>query len=274
MDSLRWLKMSQLSLFNYQILGDSANPKLVFLHGLMGFASNWKSIARHFESEFEILLYDQRGHGKSFQPSSGYGTVDYAQDLFNILDALGWGKATVVGHSMGGRVAVEAAALHPERIEKLVIADIGPVSDIQSMVSIEEKLNSVPVPFENRQEARTFFDTVFLQRFNNETVKQFFYANLEEKADGTLSWKFSKMGVLETLWKARTLQQWNQFDALKMPTLLLRGEHSQDLPEDIYEEILERNPLILGKVIPNAGHWIHADNPQLVLKALQNFFRP
>lgn len=265
--------MSQLSLFNYQIYGDNANPKLVFLHGLMGFASNWRSIARHFESDYQILLYDQRGHGKSFKPSSGYGTAEYAQDLITILDELGWEKCHLVGHSMGGRVAVEAAYLYPERVEKLVIADIGPVSDMQSMTSIEEKLSSVPAPFVSRNQAREFFDTVFLERYKSETLKQFFYANIEEKADRQHDWKFSKQGILETIWKSRTLQQWRQFEALNMPTLLLRGQTSDDLPEELYEEILERNPKIIGKVISGAGHWIHADQPQLVIRALDDFFR-
>lgn len=263
--------MSQLSLFNYQIHGADANPKLVFLHGLMGFASNWKSIARHFEDSHQVLLYDQRGHGKSFKPSTGYATVDYAGDLITILNELGWEKCSLVGHSMGGRVAVEVASIAPERVDKLVIADIGPVSDVHSMTSVEEKMNSVPVPFESRASARQFFDSVFLAKYGSETLKQFFYANIEEKANGTFDWKFSKVGILETLWKARTLQQWKQFDHLKMPTLLLRGEFSDDLSEELYAEVLERNPQILGKVISGAGHWIHADNPQLVIHALQNF---
>lgn len=265
--------MPQLNLFNYQIHGDSANPKLIFLHGLMGFASNWRGIARHFEAQYQILLYDQRGHGKSFQPATGYNTSDYAADLITILDELGWSKCTLVGHSMGGRVAVEAASAYPARIEKLVIADIGPLSDMQSMLSIEEKLNSVPVPFENRDVARAFFDTTFLRKYRSETLKQFFYANLEEKPDGTFSWKFSKQGILETIWKARTIQQWKQFESLKMPTLLLRGEFSDDLPKALFEEVLKRNPNITGQEIPGAGHWIHADKPQLVIQALQDFLQ-
>jgi esterase len=265
--------MSQLSLFNYQIYGHDDNPKLVFLHGLMGFASNWRSIAREFESSYQILLYDQRGHGKSFKPSSGYGTAEYAQDLITILDELGWDRCHLVGHSMGGRVAVETAHLYPERVEKLVIADIGPVSDMQSMTAIEEKINGVPVPFENRNAARSYFDNVFLQRYHSETLKQFFYANLEEKVDRTFDWKFSKHGILETIWKARAVQQWRQFESLNMPTLLLRGQLSDDLPEELYEEILQRNPKIIGKVISGAGHWIHAEEPQLVVRAIDDFFK-
>lgn len=263
--------MSQLSLFNYQILGDAANPKLVFLHGIMGFASNWRSIARQFEDQYQILLFDQRGHGKSFHPSTGYAAVDYAQDLINILDELQWPTCSLVGHSMGGRVAVQAATLAPERIEKLVVVDVGPNLDMQSMLVVEEQLNSVPTPFVSRDEARTFFDTVFLERYKSDMLKQFFYANLEEKADGTFDWKFSKHGILETLWKARTLDQSQQFKALKMPTLLIRGQNSSHLPEFLFEDVLAENPNIQGAVIKDAGHWVHAEKPDLVIEELRRF---
>jgi esterase len=265
--------MSQMNSINYQIHGEDTSPKLVFLHGLMGFASNWRSVARHFESRYQILLYDQRGHGKSFQPATGYSTADYAKDLIILLDHLGWKKCILVGHSMGGRVAVEVAFRYPERVEKLVIADIGPESDMRSMNSIEEKINSVPTPFENRDAAREFFDSTFLQKYKSETLKQFFYANMEEKPDRSFNWKFYKPGILETLWKARTLNQWPQFEALKIPTLLLRGEHSEDLPQPQFEEILERNSHIAGAVISNAGHWIHADNLKETVEQMDRFLQ-
>ncbi|MCB9073794.1 MAG: alpha/beta hydrolase [Bdellovibrionaceae bacterium] len=263
--------MSQLNGFNYQIHGQDANPKVVFLHGLMGFASNWRGVARHFESRFQVLLYDQRGHGKSPQPTTGYSIAEYAQDFVTILDGLGWEKASLVGHSMGGRVAIEVASRFPQRIEKLVVVDIGPVSDIRSMTAIEEKINSVPVPFASRDEARTFFDTEFLQKYKNETLKQFFYANIEQKANGEFTWKFSRPGILETLWKARTLNQWPQVEALTVPTLWIRGEKSADLPQDLFEEILRRNLHILGVEVPGAGHWVHADKPQETIEALADF---
>src|SRR5687768_16228450 len=113
--------MSHLNQFNYQILGENANPKLIFLHGLMGYGANWKSIARHFESRYQILLFDQRGHGRSFQPEKGYKVRDYSQDLQLITQELGWSSFVLVGHSMGGRVAVDYAAEHPDQVACLVI---------------------------------------------------------------------------------------------------------------------------------------------------------
>ena len=108
--------MSYLNNFNYQILGQKANPKLVFLHGLMGFGSNWRTMARHFEERYEILLYDQRGHGRSFQPAE-YRLDDYADDLDKITAELGWTSFILVGHSLGGLVGYGVAGT--ETAEKL-----------------------------------------------------------------------------------------------------------------------------------------------------------
>lgn len=237
----------------------------------MGFASNWRSIARQFEDRFQILLFDQRGHGKSFHPSTGYGASDYAGDLIQILNALQWDQCSLVGHSMGGRVAVQTASMAPQRVHKLVVVDVGPQLDMQSMLVVEEQLKSVPTPFADRNEARDFFDTVFLERYKSEMLKQFFYANLEEKADGTFGWKFSKNAILESLWKARTLDQTQQFADLPMPTLLMRGEYSSHLPQDMFDDVLARNPLIQGTVIKGAGHWVHAEKPELVREELDRF---
>src|SRR4051812_15656878 len=115
-----------LSQFHHQIAGNPAGHKLVFLHGLMGSASNWRKITPAFENDYQILIYDQRGHGRSFKPISGYTPADFAGDLKNIIDELGWEKIHLVGHSMGGRNALEFAQLFPRRIDHLVIEDITP----------------------------------------------------------------------------------------------------------------------------------------------------
>ena len=113
--------MSFLNHFNYQLLGDPQAPKLVFLHGLMGSAANWRKITTAFTEKYHILLYDQRGHGRSFQPSSGYKPEDYASDLQQILKELGWEKIFLVGHSLGGRNALNFAFKNPKNLTCLGI---------------------------------------------------------------------------------------------------------------------------------------------------------
>lgn len=265
--------VSYLDNFNYQILGDNANPKLVFLHGLMGFGSNWKSVARHFESRYQILLYDQRGHGRSFQPPYGYRLEDYVSDLEQILSELGWTDVVLVGHSMGARVAAGLAQKKPSVVKKLVLVDMGPVSDMASMISIEEKIKMVPVPFASREEARAFFDGPFLQKFKNETVKQFFYANLDNNDKGEMTWRFFLPGILETLWQSRTNQQWPAYRGFSMPSLLIRGGKSTDFSQELFEEVLKSNPHIQGVVVPGAGHWVHVEKLKELLQIFEDFLK-
>ena len=133
--------MSHLENFHYQVLGASSAPKLVFLHGLLGSGNNWRKITAQFQDRFQILIYDQRGHGRSFQPDTGYAPEDYAQDLTKILDELNWAKINLVGHSMGGRNALAFSTMNPERLNSLVIEDIGPTSGKDSVDKIERLLN-------------------------------------------------------------------------------------------------------------------------------------
>lgn len=262
---------SYLENFNYQIIGTDANPKLVFLHGLMGFGSNWKSAAKHFESRFQSLLLDQRGHGRSFGPSSGYKIDDYVSDLEQILQELGWSEIVLVGHSMGARVAARFAERFPSVVKRLILVDMGPESSISTMASVEEKIRGVPVPFASRDEARAYFDGPFLQKYKSETLKQFFYANLEQNQKGEMTWRFYLPGILESLWQSRTSNQWDTFRSFSMKTLLVRGELSTDLPQELYEKTLEINPRIEGQVVRGAGHWVHADKPQELLQIFEDF---
>ena len=265
----------QLSQFHHQISGNPSGRKLVFLHGLMGSLSNWRRIAQAFQADYEILVFDQRGHGRSFQPETGYAPADFAADLKGILDQLEWRKINLVGHSMGGRNALEFASQHPERLEKLVIEDIGPDQGHEGLEIIQRMIELVPTPFASRSEAREFFEKKFesLISFHDQpsVIRQFFYTNLEEKADGTTNWRFSKKGILEALQIGHTGSRWNLVESLKCPTLWVRGDRSKDLSRAMFEEILRRNPVIEGKEIANSGHWVHFDQPDAFITVVKDF---
>lgn len=262
-----------LSHFHYQILGEDTSPKLIFLHGLMGRGTNWRTFARHFSQKHQCLIYDQRGHGQSQQPESGYELLDYAKDLENILTDLQWEPPyRLVGHSMGGRVALQYANMHPEKLQSLVIVDIGATSDWNSMLSIQEKVDFVPTPFSSKEEAKAFFDGPFLDKFDSLMLKEFFYSNIEKKPSGEWGWVFSESAIKQTLENSRLNDYWPLFKQLSMPTLLLRGEKSTDLTQEDYTKILANNNRILGEVIPGAGHWVHAEKPVDTKEALEDFF--
>lgn len=267
--------MKYIENFHYQVTGNASGPKLVFLHGLMGAAANWRRITPAFEGEFNILTFDQRGHGRSFHPSTGYRPYDYAVDLQKILDDLGWDAIDLVGHSMGGRNALEFATYFAQRVKKLVIEDIGPDSSSAAMSRIEQLLALVPTPFHSRTEAKDFFENHYPAKISfyprPEVVSRFFLSNIEQKPDGTQDWRFAKEAILASLREGRNSERWDEYQNLKMPVLVIRGEHSNDLPKDVYERMLRVLPRAQGLEIADAGHWVHFEQPEAFIQGLKNF---
>ncbi len=268
--------MSYLENFHYQLLGHPTSPrKLVFLHGLMGFGQNWMRIAQAFAEDHHILLLDQRGHGRSFHPATGYSPKDYAEDLHKILEELDWSKIVLVGHSMGGRNALEFTHTYPQMIEKLVIEDIGPAVNHFGSNFIGELLDFIPTEFESKKAAKGFFDKQFIEKFSKTTnvkgLSQFMFANIREDENKKAVWRFYLPGIRESLAQGRAEERWNQIEALEVPTLWIHGEKSQDLSREVFAEILKRNPKIQGVEIKNAGHWVHADKPDDFIRTLLGF---
>lgn len=267
--------MADLSRFHYQISGNDQGHKLVFLHGLLGSAANWRGVTPAFQDRFHILTYDQRGHGRSFKPKAGYSPMDYAIDLQEILGELGWDQVHLVGHSMGGRNALEFAKLSPQSLKSLVIEDIGVNASGKAVASIEKLLSLVPRPFENRKAAREFFTNEYprLISYNPKAhdLSQYFYSNITDTPDGKADWRFSLDGVRESLKEGRKEDRWDLIEELTTPTLYIRGEYSEELPREIFEETLRRNPSIQGVEIQGAAHWVHFDEPQSFIQVVNDF---
>jgi esterase len=257
---------------NYQILGSDSSPKLVFLHGIMGQGRNWLSIAKKFSKQFQCLVYDQRGHGRSFHPNQGFELGDFSKDLHELLESIGWKEPIhLVGHSMGGRVALSYASQNPERLKKLVIVDIGPSANWDSMQSILEKLDFVPTPFLSRSDARDFMENQFLSRYPNKMVMEFFFSNLVDR-EGKYDWIFSKNLIRQSLELSRYKDYWGEFKSLQVPTLYIRGSESTDLKEEEFIKVLKNNPRIRGWTVEGAGHWVHAEKPLETIKIIGEFF--
>lgn len=261
--------------FYFQIYGPEQGRRWVFLHGLMGFLNNWRKIISGLESTERCLTYDQRGHGRSMKPLTGYAPEDYADDLKGLLDELAWERVILVGHSMGGRNALNFCVRYPERVERFVLEDIGPDSAADNIDYYERLLGLVPTPFSDRASARSFFSGEFLERAkardNPKMLAEYFYANMEEKPDRSVSWRFSKEAIFESVRQGQARARWNEVEALQVPTLLIRGENSKELSVETYVKMINSNKMIQGVTIPRAGHWVHADQPEAFLQKIREF---
>ena len=265
---------------------------MVFLHGLMGSSANWQNLVSYFP-DHPLLIYDQRGHGRSFKPPKGnYRVEDYTQDLHLILKELQWPPVILVGHSMGGRNAMHFAHRFSHQVEKLVVEDMVPGAGLP----IGKLLDSIPTPFPHREAAKNFMLGAFLEKQNeglgesSRKVALFLLANLrskkplknldrikvkdenrEEKQE--VDWIFNKEAILETVseGRARTATAWKEVAELQCPILLLRGEHSTVVSREMTKKMAQSNPRIQCLDIPQAGHWIHAQQTELFAQALRNF---
>ena len=268
--------MGYLEQFNYQISGNAKGHKLVFLHGLMGTGSNWGRIVPAFEADYQVLRYDQRGHGRSTKPDSGYHPRDFAADLKIILDELGWDRVYLVGHSMGGRNALEFAAQNPERIIKLVLEDIGPNSNYVAVERMERLLDLVPLPFVDREEMRRFFAEDYPALIswypNAPTIAKFLQTNIEILPDGSQAWRFAREAIFKTLREARLEDRWPMWQNLKPPTLVIRGELSNDLDPETFRRMGVLRPQTKLVQIEGAGHWVHFEQTQAFIRVVQAFF--
>lgn len=267
---------SYLSQFNYQLLGPESGRRWVFLHGLMGYGLNWRSIAKGLEVTERVLIFDQRGHGRSVKPLTGYAPEDFADDLYLITQELGWDRFILVGHSMGGRNALSFAHKFPEKVEKLVIEDIGPEGDPGAPDYYRWLLGVVPTPFPSKLAAKEFFMNEFKplvkdRTENPDTLGAYFYSNMVDTENGQVDWRFSKEAIISAVVQGRAKDQWNELRSLPMSTLIVRGERSRELSSEVFRRMSVANPRIEGVEISNAGHWVHSDQPEEFLKTIRKF---
>lgn len=263
--------MSFAKNIHFQIINPEGVIRVAFIHGLMGFSGNWRKILNLCNElcdaqgipRFQFLIYDQRGHGRSFKPETGYTPEDYAQDLYQLVQEVGWTDFHLVGHSMGARNAYTFAYLYPQLLKSLIVEDMGPETKSESYIYYEELLNKIPTPFANKELVKEHFQTKFpvAMKYNEPpaVLSAFLQANLEEKENGQWDWKFSKRAILETVRLGHVKDRWHEVASLRMPTLLIRGELSAVLSQDTYEKTLSINPNFTGKVVAGAGHWVHFD---------------
>jgi esterase len=263
--------------FNYSILGNNSEQRIVFLHGLMAFSANWRKIANKLENEYQCLIYDQRGHGRSFKPESGYSPDILAEDLNKITQELGWNSFHLVGHSMGARVAMVFANKFSSKVKTLTIEDMGANVLPDSYKYYEKMLNIVPTPFTSKDAVKRFFEKEFLNLFNPSEKPQvlisFLQANLEEKTNGLYDWRFSKQGMIDIVREGHVKDRWLEVSSFKMPVLLVRGETSHILSSEEFNKMLDINPIISGVEIKGAGHWVHYEKYEEFTLILRDFLK-
>ncbi|WFZ27930.1 esterase [Citrobacter portucalensis] len=236
------------------------NSPIVLVHGLFGSLDNLGILARDLVVDHDIIQVDMRNHGLSPRsPEMNYPAM--AQDLLDTLDAQQIEKATFIGHSMGGKAVMALTALAPDRIDRLVAIDIAPVDyQVRRHDTIFTAINAVTdAQVTSRQQAAS----VMRQHLHEEGVIQFL---LKSFVDG--EWRFN----VPVLWDQYPhIVGWETIPAWEHPALFIPGGNSPYVTEAYREQLLAQFPQARAHVIAGAGHWVHAEKPEAVLRAIRRY---
>jgi len=256
----------QQNILNYQQSGTGEH--LVLIHGLFGSLENLNMVAKPLSKSHCVTSIDVRNHGNSFHADSM--TYDeLAQDVINLLDYLNIQNCILLGHSMGGKIAIQIALEQPERIKKLVVADIAPVSYPPHHLEIISGLQAIDL---SKVHKRKDADEQLAHYVDNIGVRQFLLRNLALNEEGKFTFKCSLADISKGY---PQIMKANELPANKVPysgkTLFIKGGNSDYIQSQHRAAIAKLLPNSKAKIIQGAGHWLHAEKTAAFNKIVSDF---
>lgn len=248
---------------NFKVYGDSG-PELVILHGLFGTLDNWATLAKQFAATHKVYAIDQRNHGKSPHADEfSYELV--AQDLFEFFETHSIYTANILGHSMGGKTAMQFTEMYPESVERLILVDISPKRYEPSHNTIIQALQSMPISeIGSRGEA----DELLAASISDVGVRQFLLKNLTRATDG-FRWKMNLPSLVANYEHIiGSVELSSDFDR---PVLAIRGGNSNYVDEADIEQFNEVYSHFAIETVADAGHWVHAEKPKELFEIVSEF---
>lgn len=246
----------------YSQISGEGTP-LIIMHGVFGMGDNWQTHGRHWSQNFEVHLLDMRNHGKS--PHSDEFSYDaMADDLLEYMDDHNISKAHILGHSMGGKVAMHFATLNPERVLKLIVADIAPKPykpHHQEIIAALQNLDLENIT--SRTEAQDQF------AITEPGIKQFLLKSLYWKEKGQLAWRFNVPVIAREI--NRVVEALPDNAIYYGDVLFVRGGNSWYIKDEDWDNVLSHFPDAELVTIEGAGHWLHAEKPKEFFQAVNNF---
>lgn len=252
-------------LLNYKTYGDKATPCIFIVHGLFGCLDNWMSLAKKWSDTFYVVAIDVRNHGKSFH-SEDMSFESLSQDIVNIMNEENISKINLLGHSMGGKIAMDFASNFPEKLIKLIIADVAPYAYNPHHNEVFEMIDKVNLTIcKSRAETEAQI-RLYLQE---ESTILFMTKNITRNEETMeFEWKFNAP-VLEKNYSY--LIQRIAPKGFDGQVLFVGGENSLYISQGTSEYIADLYPNYQLEFISNAGHWLHADNPVEFYQTVTHF---
>ncbi len=240
---------------------------VIILHGLFGMLDNWKSISKNLETKFTVYLVDQRNHGKSpHAPEHSYQLM--ADDLNEFFGQQQISSAHIIGHSMGGKTAMQFALQHPEKVNKLVVVDMGIKQYPGGHDAIFDALLSFDLcAIHSRKEA----EIEMTKKISDIAVQQFLLKNLSREINGNYRWKFN-LEALSANYENEIIAAVKPSNIYRGEVLFIRGERSNYILNDDWDDIQKIFPNSVLNTINDSGHWVHAEKPEDLIKVIFTFF--
>ena len=249
---------------HHQVYGQGS--PLIILHGFLGSSGNWHTISKNaFSPHHRVFALDLRNHGRS-PHKSDFDYPSMAADVLAFMDEQGLDQASVLGHSMGGKVAMYLALHHTTRVSSIIVADMAPREYPPSHLQILAALRSLDLSSFN---SRKTIDDALAGSIPEWGVRQFLLKNLDSRGDGVYEWK-NNLEVLEEKYENILVAITSDAPFLK-PALFLKGSKSNYVKEEDLVDIEKLFPAFTINEIQGAGHWVHAEAPASFSEAVLQF---
>ena len=256
--------MKSIKLY-FEEYGDKNSEPLIILHGFFASSRNWRQIAKKLAEHCHVFVLDLRNHGSSpHDPEMDYPSM--AGDLIAFMDEHGLERASILGHSMGGKVAMWLALTSPERVNKLIIADISPVSYEHSFDHTMQALKDIPLSqISNRKQADEFLSAAIPEL----SYRMFLLQNLQ-LIDGKYNWRVDLDIFQKTAHHIIAFPQVTNSPYLDNALFIMGENPLYTNKEAIYRYF----PQAEITVLEGANHWLHVDQPEAFLTNVIRFMQP
>jgi pimeloyl-ACP methyl ester carboxylesterase len=251
-------------LLHYKLFGEG--KPLLILHGFLGSLDNWQSVAKELAATYQVFILDIRNHGKSFHdPKHDYASM--VEDVRYFIDHLGLSEVSLIGHSMGGKIAMSFALKYPLLVSNLIVVDIAPKVYSPGHEDILHALSKVnPKALKSRQEALDIIST----HIHDPSVVQFLLKNLDRLGDESFGWKMNLPVLIDQYSEMLDFPSKGLFNG---PTLFLKGAKSDYILPSDEKNIFTLFPKAKIVSINDAGHWVHAENSVDFISETSNFLK-
>jgi pimeloyl-ACP methyl ester carboxylesterase len=236
---------------NYKTFGHG--EPLIILHGMFGMLDNWQRFANEISNDFSVFIVDQRNHGRS-PHFDAFNYEVMAEDLFEFMHEHYMFEAFILGHSMGGKTAMQMALMEPDMVPKLIVVDIAPKPYGPHHHAVLKALSSVPI---EEVTSRNQVRDILMEHIQDEGVRQFLMKNLSRKKSGGYKWKMNLDAVFMHYDKILDFNPME--DPFENPTLFVRGGKSEYIVEE--DEPIIKKQFLNARIetIEKSGHWVHVD---------------